>query len=205
MFVQTIHAPTEDGDAVRTQLDRWHRELAPGAEGWLGTTAGITPDHELVAVVRFTSATAAHRNSERSEQARWWEETASKLSGSATFHDYPQAELMGDGGSDDAGFVQVIEGRSRDIDRLVALEHELEDELSEGRPEILGGSYAWNADGEFVQTVYFTSEREAREGERLMENADQRGSGQYAEYLSLTSDVDYADLRNPWTWSPHQP
>lgn len=48
--------------------DEWREKLAPGAEGWLGGTYGVTDDGEFVAVVRFESREAATKNSARPEQ-----------------------------------------------------------------------------------------------------------------------------------------
>ncbi len=68
MFVQVITARTSDAAQVRAALDRWNEELAPGAEGWLGSTSGVTEDGRLVALARFESEEAAQRNSDRPEQ-----------------------------------------------------------------------------------------------------------------------------------------
>ena len=47
MFAQIIRGKTFDPWAVRPLVDRWLKELAPGATGWLGTTSGVTDDNEL--------------------------------------------------------------------------------------------------------------------------------------------------------------
>jgi hypothetical protein len=49
-------------------LDRWVKQLVPGAEGWLGSTAGLTEDGRLVALARFETGEAAQHNSDRPEQ-----------------------------------------------------------------------------------------------------------------------------------------
>jgi hypothetical protein len=40
VFVQVIQGQVADAGKVRAALDRWAQELAPGATGWLGSTAG---------------------------------------------------------------------------------------------------------------------------------------------------------------------
>ena len=55
VFAQTIRGKTFDPWAVRPLVDRWMKELAPGAIGWLGTTSGVTDDNELFVLVRFES------------------------------------------------------------------------------------------------------------------------------------------------------
>jgi hypothetical protein len=65
-----------------------------------------------------------------------------------------------EGGSDQAGFVQVIQGHSPDMERLAALGRAREQTMAEQAPHILGMTVAEHADrpGDFTQTVYFTSQ-----------------------------------------------
>ena len=110
MFVQVIQGGVKDPDGLRKSLDRWITDLAPNADGWHGTT-GACSDNLFIAVVRFASADAAKRNSESPEQGRWWAEVTSSLEGETHFADYDDVSLLGPGGSDDSGFVQVMQGR----------------------------------------------------------------------------------------------
>ncbi|MFW5899005.1 MAG: hypothetical protein ACOCUN_00905, partial [Jiangellaceae bacterium] len=71
MFVQVIEGRTENADGLHAAMDKWAEDLAPGASGWLGSTAGVTSDGRFVALVRFESEEAARRNSDRPEQGRW--------------------------------------------------------------------------------------------------------------------------------------
>lgn len=199
MFIQSFRGPTEDPEALRGRFDAWRRDHASKAEGWLGTTAGVTDDGELIAVVRFDSEDAARRNSDRPEQGEWWSETERLFSGPVEFLNYPDADVLMGGGSDDAGFVQVIQGRATDVDRFRQLASD--DRIGEFRPEIIGGTYGIGEGGEVIEAVYFTSEDEAREAERRMPEAPDDVRAMYEEYLGLLSDVRYCDLRTPWTWS----
>lgn len=202
MFVQMIRGRIDDIEGLRRQLDVWMRDHAPAAEGWLGSTAGVTDDGEAVAVVRFSSAEAAQRNSERPEQGQWWSETEQLFDGPVAFADYPDSALLLGGGSDDAGFVQAMQGRTTDLERLNALQQEMGDRLHELRPEILGGTYAWDDQGRVLQVAYFASEAEAREGEARMEEAPADFRAAFEEFQKLTSETRYFDLRDPWAWSP---
>jgi hypothetical protein len=85
VFVQVIQGQVADAAKVRAAMDRWGQELAPGASGWLGSTAGVTEDGRLVALARFESEEAARRNSQRPEQDQWWTQTATLFSGEPTF------------------------------------------------------------------------------------------------------------------------
>ena len=53
MFVQVIQGQVTDAGKVRAALDRWAAEVAPGAIGWLGSTAGVTGDGRFIALARF--------------------------------------------------------------------------------------------------------------------------------------------------------
>ena len=73
---------------------------------------------------------------------------------------------MLDGGSNDAGFVQVMQGRVDNADGFRTFMQGPMDSLREMRPEIIGGTVAVADDGHFTQTIYFTSEAAARQGEK---------------------------------------
>ena len=49
MFIQVIQGKVADAEGLRAAMDRWGRDLQPGATGWLGTTGGITDDGTFVA------------------------------------------------------------------------------------------------------------------------------------------------------------
>jgi hypothetical protein len=86
MFIQIMQGQATNPDGIRTQLDRWKAELAPVADGWLGSTAGITDDGYFIAVVRFASEELARRNSDRPEQDARWNQMAQHLA-EVAFHD----------------------------------------------------------------------------------------------------------------------
>jgi hypothetical protein len=65
MFVQVFQGKVSDAAGVRDRLETWVRDLAPGAHGWLGSTAGVTDAGDLIALARFESEEAAQRNSDR--------------------------------------------------------------------------------------------------------------------------------------------
>ena len=85
MFIQVIQGRVSDKDALRAQVDKWRANVAPGATGWLGSTAGVTADGRSVAVVRFESEDSARQNEKRPEQDAWWSETAALFDGDPTF------------------------------------------------------------------------------------------------------------------------
>jgi hypothetical protein len=196
MFLQIIQGTVGDRDAVRASIDRWLRELEPGAEGWLGGTYGITDDGTLVAIVRFESREAARRNSERPEQQDWWLEMERHFTGKVTFRDCTDVTLLLGGGSDEARFVQVIQGRVRDRKRVHALTRSSAELLSAYRPDILGATMAIDDEGFITETVAFTSEEDARAAERRAMPAEVKQL--VDDELALVVEVSYLDLHEPW-------
>jgi hypothetical protein len=196
MFLQIIQGQVGDVAGARQAVERWQLDLAPGAPGWLGATYGITDDGTLVAVVRFESKEAAQRNSARPEQAAWWPEMERCFAGPVTFHDCDDVMLLLSGGSDQAGFVQVIQGQVRDRDRMHALAAQSGDVVAKVRPDVIGATIAVDDAGFFTQTVAFTSEQEARAAEQQELPAD--AARLLEEEMSLLDDVRYLDLREPW-------
>jgi hypothetical protein len=196
MFIQIIQGTCRDSDTLHQQMERWRQELGPKAEGWLGGTYGVTDDNTFIGVVRFESKEAAARNSTRPEQGVWWAETEKCFDGEVTFHDCDEAMMFLDGGSDDAGFVQVIQGRVADPKRFSMFTELPMDMLHQARPEIIGGCIAMEADGRFTETIAFRSEDAAREGERKEMPAELRQA--FDDEMAQMQDVTYLDLHHPW-------
>jgi hypothetical protein len=193
VFIQIIEGRCTRQDELRTVLDRWPEELGPGADGWLGGTYGFTDDGHFVGVIRFEDRDAAMRNSQRPEQGRWAEEMRAQLDGPAEFHDCDDVTLLFDGGSDDAGFVQVIRGKVDDPDRLRALMTADPTELKRMRPDIIGATLAIEPNGTFTETVAFRDEATARTGEEVEPPEDVRTELEYA-----MRGATFYDLHHPW-------
>jgi hypothetical protein len=194
MFIQVISGKVADADLVRRMDERWITELKPGAKGYLGYTGGITPDGRYIGMARFESADAARANSDRPEQTAWWNEAVKGYDGEPTVHDCTEVDTPFGGGSNDAGFVQIIQGRAKDPSMLRDMEAEMEKTLREQRPDILGMVVAWHGDGnDFTQAVYFTSEAETRKREKETEASDTR-----QEYRDMfDGEPTFFDLPEP--------
>lgn len=195
MFMQVLHGKVSDEAGLHRCVDRWMAELRPGATGYLGTTAGMCDDGTYIALVRFESEDAARRNSERPEQGAWWAEMERCFEGPVTFMDCPEVMQWLRGGSDEAGFVQIMEGRTTDAPRMRDLMTQATDRLHELRPEIIGGTFATHGEDGYVEAVYFTSEAEAREHEKMKVPNDLRAL--FEEENRLMGDVTYYDLHKP--------
>ena len=196
MFIQIMQGKCRDEERLHRLSDEWRETLGPTAVGWLGGTYGFTDDGEFVGVVRFESKEAAMRNSARPEQGAWWQRMQECFDGDVTFHDCDDASIWLEGGSDDAGFVQVIQGRVTDPERFRRMMEQPMDTVHEQRPDIIGGTLAMQPDGWFTETIAFRSEAEAREGERKDMPEDVRR--EYEEQMSMMEDVTYKDLHHPW-------
>jgi len=199
LFVQVIRGKVKDPSAMQGRLDAWKRDLGPGAKGWLGATMGTTDDGTYINVVRFESEDAAKANSERPEQGQWWQETEKLFDGPVAFYNCPRVEVFRDGGSDQAGFVQVMVFKPSDVDKIVALNKEFE-KVADQRPDILGGVQAIATDGTVIDTNYFTSEAAARQGESMDMPPEMQKT--FAEFQKVAGDTEFIDLKNPTLMSP---
>ena len=196
MFIQIIQGKCTRQDDMRAMVDRWRTEVGPTAEGWLGGTYGFTDDDMFVAVIRFDSNESAMANSARPEQGQWWTKMEALFEGPVEFHDCSDVTLMLDGGSDGAGFVQIIRGKVDDPKRLRSMLQQGTEMLRAARPDVLGITLAIEDDGTFTQTVAFTDEASARAAEsREMPEEAQQEMQQWDEVMH---DVSYMDLHHPW-------
>jgi hypothetical protein len=198
MFIQVITGTTSDRDGLRRQLDRWQQDLRPGATGYLGGTGGVTDEGRFFLAARFESEEAARRNSARDEQGAWWAETE-KYVDNVSFQDSVEVTTMLGGGSNDAGFVQVMRGRVTDEAKaaeLLGRSAEFEAAMRGRRPDLLGDVTARHADGSYTDIIYFTSEAEAREGEAKPIPEDMQAM--FEEFMSAMPVDEYLDLKDPW-------
>jgi hypothetical protein len=196
LFIQVIQGTTKDAEGLLRQLDRWQEEIRPGSTGYLGSTGGVTEDGKVFLLARFESAEAAGANSGRPEQDAWWNETVKYFDGAPSFKDYTDVDVSRDGGSNDAGFVQVMQGRVRDAARVREMEAEFMPQMEALRPDVIGSIRGWNGN-EYTEAIYFTSEADARKGEASMTETGKDDPG-FQEYMSLIESVDYLDLKDPW-------
>jgi hypothetical protein len=199
MFVQVIEGKVSDTSGLRRQLDRWEADLRSGAAGFLGSTGGVTDDGVGFAIARFESKAAAQANSERSEQSAWWSETEKCFDGPVSFTDSEDVEEFLAGGSNDAGFVQVMKtaaGPGRAV--VKDLDERFEKHASTWRPDLIGGVRIWTGETSTVEVNYFTSEAEAHANESKEPPAEL--AELFAQYADVISNTEFLDLRDPWLY-----
>ena len=111
----------------------------PGARGFLGSTIGIAGDKTFVALARVVDEAAAKANSTRPEQRALWADTAMCFDGEPSWRESNDVTTLFGGGSDSAGFVQIIEGTTSDRAKAESLETpEMLRQLRVARPDLLG-------------------------------------------------------------------
>jgi hypothetical protein len=179
---------------MRMLVDDWCGAMAD-RPGWLGGTYGFTDDDHFVGVVRFDSRSACDEACQMPGADMWWAGAEALMDGACEIHQSDDVSMMLDGGSDDAGFVQIMHGRVADESKFRHLmtDAEMTSMLHQARPEIIGATLAIESDGTFTETIAFTDEAAAREGEQ-MEMPAEIGS----EFESAIADVEYIDLHRPW-------
>jgi len=195
MFIQVLRGKLADEAGFRRTIDRWDSEVKQGAIGYLGTTAGVIDGGGFVICARFESEELAMQNSNRPEQGEFFAEASKNFDGEPEFFNVTDVQQWLDGGSDSAGFVQVMIGHSPDRDALQAVAASDAETLRAERPEVIGGlSGNFGSDG-FVNIAYFTSEAEARKGESS--EPSEQGREMRDEFQRLMGDVEFLDIHEP--------
>jgi hypothetical protein len=196
MFLQVIEGKVRDPDLLMKQMKAWRTEVKPGSIGFLGSTGGMTDDGRSIVIARFESQDAAMKNAHRPEQDAWWQKTAPAFDGEPSFVDCPEVDEFLDGGSDSAGFVQIMKGQTTDKQKLREMGTEMEEMLPKVRPDVIGGYVGWHGDRGFIQVIYFNSEAEARKAEAEQAEAGENGPPDDWSAL-IDGDITYIDLNDP--------
>jgi hypothetical protein len=199
MFIQVITGTVTDREAFARAGESWERDVRPAAKGFLGSTEGLTDDGRFFIAARFESAEAAEQNNNTPEQTKWFAEFG-PIMGDVQYFNCSQVITMLGGGSDDAGFVQVMVARIKDrakFDALNAKSAELEKIFTNWRDDVLGEVLAVHDDGAgYHDIIYFRSEAEARTGEKKEPTPEVQAA--MAEMDAAAEIVEYLDLRQPF-------
>lgn len=195
MFVQIIEGTASDAEGLSRQGERWQQELRPGATGFLGVTSGVAAGGRAITIVRFESEAAARAQSNRPEQGAWWSETEKCYAGPVTFAESSDVTEFLGAGSDDAGFVQVMKVSDVPREKVEQLDAEFEKVAARLRPDLLGGIRAWTSPTTYVETMYFTSEADARAAEKA--GPPEELQALMGDFGELMSNTEFIDLPNP--------
>ncbi len=195
MFAQIIEGMAVSPEALVAAGAAWEAQVRPVAEGFLGSTGGVAADGTAILVARFADRAAAEANNARPEQNAWFEaHGATMFDGPPTFTDSEDVDEFLGGGSDEAGFVQITQGRIEDRGAVADFEARTLDQLQSARPDLLGGVRIWHDGGRFTEVNYFTSEAEARANEATM---GETMGAELAEYMDLVKVDRWIDLTDP--------
>jgi hypothetical protein len=85
-----------------------------------------------------------------------------------------------------------------DVEKVMEMTKQFADMPME-RKDIIGGTTAIATDGTVFDTNYFTSEKEAREGEKQEMPAEFQSVME--EWGKVTGPIEWIDLKDPWLFS----
>ena len=192
MFVQIIRAKAGDPAGLKKV---WEENKGRHGEGFLGATAGVTTKGLFVVAARFENEALAKKMSDSAEQSAMWAQIESCLDGPAEFLESSDV-FMERPGSEKAGFVQMMRSKVSDRKRVEELEIQFDEQVSTLRPDLIGHMNVWLPDGRVHTVDWFTSEAEARAGEKKDMPADMQET--FQEWMALSSDVEWFDITDPW-------
>lgn len=195
VFVQVIEGKVADRESLSRLMERWKAELRPGATGFLGSTGGVADDGRAVLAARFESPEAAKKNSDRPEQGEWWAEAEKCFDGPVTFAESTDIDVFPGGDLNSAGFVQIMKNTAVDREQVHKMDAVFEKVQQDWRPDVLGGYRVWTGPESSLEIMYFTSEAEAREGEKKPPPEDLAADMEGFE--AMMANVEFIDLKQP--------
>ncbi len=98
------------------------------------------------------------------------------------------------GGSNDAGFVQIMKSAGVDRARMAKLDAAF-DAFANTRPDLIGTFRVWTGPDSCVEAAYFTSQAAAREGEA--KEVPEELKPLMAEFGDLMQNTEFLDLTDP--------
>jgi hypothetical protein len=104
--------------------------------------------------------------------------------------------VLVNGSAEDATFVQVIQGRVKNLARAHEVIQQSGSIIAQYRPDVINATVAIDADGFLTETVSFRSEAEARRAEKAPLPPEVHAL--LAEEMSLLEGAEYIDLHQPW-------
>jgi hypothetical protein len=199
MFVWVLEGKVANPRDVGRQLTQWTNEFGGTTPGYLGATGGVTNDRRFLLVVRWASEDAGNALLLRPEQQAWYEEFQKSFDGPVDFAETADVTIHLAGGSDAAGFVQAMKVSGVDRLRVEAAERAFEDVAPQIRPDLIGGVRVWTAPDCFVEVNYFTSEQDARAGEKEAPPPDLVEG--FQDFTAMMKDAEYFDFTAPFLHS----
>ena len=199
VFVWVLEGKVADPGEVGRQLARWSGEFG-ATPGYLGATGGVTDDRRFLLLVRWESEEAGNELLMRQEQQEWYEMFQESFDGAIEFAETGDVTTHLAGGSDAAGFVQAMKVSGVDRQRVETADREFENIAAQFRPDLIGGVRVWTAPDGFVEVNYFTSEQDARAGEKQAPPPEVLA--RFEDFMAMMEDAEYFDFTEPFLHTP---
>jgi hypothetical protein len=94
-----------------------------------------------------------------------------------------------------------MQGRGSDPDRARELMSQDSSAWAAFRPDVVASVAAGHEGGAYTMAMYFTSEAEAREGERKEPPPELQAQMEEMQQLSI-GEPEFFDLKQPWLYAP---
>jgi heme-degrading monooxygenase HmoA len=195
VFVWVLEGKAADPGEVGRQLAHWTGEFGD-TPGYLGATGGVTDDRRFLLLVRWESEEAGNELLLRREQQEWYEAFQESFDGAIEFAETGDVTTHLVGGSDAAGFVQAMKVSGVDRQRVETADREFENLAAQFRPDLIGGVRVWTAQDGFVEVNYFTSEQDARAGEKQAPPPEV--AERFEDFMAMMKDAEYFDFTEPF-------
>jgi hypothetical protein len=199
MFVLKVEARTTKADALRKHVLTWPTEVGKRATGWLGNTAGVSPEGDFILLMRFVSEEAAWITMDLPENTRWWQVCGRHLDTKPVFTGSTDVTAILSGGSDDAAAVRITRGRA-DTNRFRDSLSQLETLAAKERTDVIGGIVAWHDEERFTEVLYLKSKDFATSRQVAAAAAPLRRL--IDDHQAAMTDPAVLDLTEPWLMSP---
>jgi hypothetical protein len=199
VFVWVLEGKVADPGEVGRQLGRWAGEFG-ATPGYLGATGGVTDDRRFLLLVRWESEEAGNELLMRPEQQEWYETFQESFDGAIEFAETGDVTTHLAGGADAAGFVQAMKVSGVDRQRVETADREFENIAAQFRPDLIGRVRVWTAPDGFVEANYFTSEQDARAGEKQAPPPEVLA--RLEDFMAMMEDAEYFDFTEPFLHTP---
>lgn len=93
-----------------------------------------------------------------------------------------------------------MQGRGSDPDRAREIMAQDSDKWAEYRPDVIGSVAVQHDGGAYTMVIYFTSEADAREGEKKEPPPEIKAQMEELDSLSV-GEPEFFDLKQPWLFS----
>ena len=165
MFVWVLEGKAADPGEIGFQLGHWTNQFGE-TPGYLGATGGVTDDRRFLMFVRWESEDAGDALLMRPEQVDWYEEFQQSFDGTVEFVETGDVTTQLAGGPMPPVSYRRSRSQASTAERVEAADREVREHRTPGPARFDRRIRVWTAPDGFVGANYFTSEHDARAGEK---------------------------------------